>query len=120
MKNKIVNKIKSRKGETYIEVLFAVLVITFATLIVAVLYSTAFNLNVSAREKDDAFYTALQQVERLDPDIKVKEETNPGNPGNPDTQVTITGDGGASNTVNVDAYESGGITAYRAQNSTGG
>ena len=111
MKNKIVNKIKSRKGETYIEVLFAVLVIAFATLIVAVLYSTAFNLNVSAREKDDAFYTALQQVERLDPDIK---ETNP------DTQVTITGDGGASNTVNVDAYESGGITAYRAQNSTGG
>ncbi len=117
MKNKIVNKIKSRKGETYIEVLFAVLVIAFATLIVAVLYSTAFNLNVSAREKDDAFYTALQQVERLDPNIKVKEETNPDNP---DTQVTITGDGGASNTVNVDAYESGGITAYRAQNSTGG
>lgn len=111
MKNKIVNKIKSRKGETYIEVLFAVLVIAFATLIVAVLYSTAFNLNVSAREKDDAFYTALQQVERLDPNIKEK---------NPDTQVTITGDGGASNRVNVDAYESGGITAYRAQNSTGG
>lgn len=108
---KLLGKIRSRKGETFIEILIAVLVISLSLMLVATMYSSAFNLNISAKEKDEAFYDALKSVEQMD--------------GTPiDGSVTITdkdvdyttgNETGSDKSakIDVDAYEGEGVTSYK-------
>lgn len=94
------NKLNARRGETFVELLVAVLVVAFASLIVAVMYSTAFQANLDAQESDKTYYGALTEMESM----KKKNEKS--------LEVTIT-DGTGSTTVEVDEYGNGTYSSYR-------
>lgn len=57
---------RARKGETLVEVLVALLVATLATLLLAAMVTASAKVNIAARQKDEAFFKALTQVEALD------------------------------------------------------
>lgn len=95
---KLLKKIKSKKGESFVEILVAVLVIAFAIMMVATMYTSAFQMNVSAKERDDAFFKAIQKVESM-------EEKTSGT-------VTLK-DGDETVDLTVDAYVENEATAFR-------
>lgn len=93
---------RSRRGETLVEILIAVLVASFATLLVAVMFSTAFSADLKAKEGDKTYYEAITEMESM-------EET-----GNP-TDVKIAEDGKDGITVEVNEYGKGPYSAYRSK-----
>ena len=66
MKSKRTCKLFSRKGESFVELLIAVLVVAFGCLIVGVMYSVAFNANLKAKEQDTEYYDALSTMEQME------------------------------------------------------
>ncbi len=52
MKKVMLKKLKSRAGETLVETLFAILIATFASILLAGATTTAMELNRQARERD--------------------------------------------------------------------
>ena len=56
---------RAQRGETLAEVLVALLIVALATLLLAAIVSAASQVNIIAREQDDAFYTALSDVESM-------------------------------------------------------
>lgn len=52
MKKAMLKKLKSRAGETLVETLFAILIATFASILLASATTTAVELNRQARERD--------------------------------------------------------------------
>lgn len=63
--NKWVRKIKSKRGETFVEVLIAILIVAFGCMVIAVMYTTAMHLNLKAAERDDEFYATLTETEQM-------------------------------------------------------
>ena len=53
MKKAMLKKLKSRAGETLVETLFAILIATFASILLAGATTTAMELNRQARERDE-------------------------------------------------------------------
>ena len=53
MKKAMLKKLKSRAGETLVETLFAILIATFASILLASATSTAMELNRQARLRDE-------------------------------------------------------------------
>lgn len=115
IRERIRNKLISRRGETFIEVLVAVLIIAFATLMVAALYSATLDTDSAVQKRDKQYYETLQKVEELDPSVKNSKEVS----------VTVTdhevdeqeGKEGAEKDfkLTVDAYTGEGVTAFRAK-----
>lgn len=101
---KTIKKIPRRKrGESFVEILIAVLIVAFGCLMIATMYSTAMNINISAQEQDADFYKALEEIETA---TESKETI----------QVTIDeGDGGDQIHVTADKYGEGLISSYKKQ-----
>ena len=63
MFKKLRRKLHSKKGETFVEILVAILVVAFGCSIIAAMYSAAMSLNVEASKQDDEFYQAITDME---------------------------------------------------------
>ncbi len=57
---------RGRKGETLVEVLVSLIIVTLATLLMVSMVTTSGNINLAARKKDEKFYEALTKVESVD------------------------------------------------------
>lgn len=64
MKKKFIRKIASRRGETLVELLVAILIVAFGCMLIAVLYSASMSINLDAQQKDAEFYDAISQIEQ--------------------------------------------------------
>ena len=62
MKKQFLKKLKSRAGETLVESLFAILIATFASIMLAGATSTAMELNRQARERDRVNQLCLERL----------------------------------------------------------
>ena len=62
MKKQFLKKLKSRAGETLVETLVAILISTFASLMLAGATSTAMELNRQARERDRVNQLCLEKL----------------------------------------------------------
>ncbi len=63
---KLIKKLNSKKGESFVELLIAVLIVALGCFLVASLYSVSFDLNTSAQAKDKEFYDTIQKIETAD------------------------------------------------------
>lgn len=64
---------RAQRGETLVEVLVALLIVTLATLLLASIVSVSFSINLTARQKDEKFYNALSKVEAMNSGAKVND-----------------------------------------------
>ena len=62
MKKQILKKLKSQAGETLVETLFAILIATFASILLASSTTTAMELNRQARERDARDQLCLEKL----------------------------------------------------------
>ena len=62
----MLNKLKSTRGETFVESLVAVVVVSLATLLFVGLVTAAGNINAVQKKADRDFYSAMSKVERLE------------------------------------------------------
>ena len=60
---KLINKIRSRRGETLVEMLVSITLLVLAMSILAAMLSAAYNSDVSARKMDDKLREELSAVE---------------------------------------------------------
>ena len=101
-----------RSGETFIEVLIALLIVTLATLLLASMSTVSGSINLKARQNDERFYEALSKVEAMDSDAVVTDSAL----GDAKTfTVTIKDKDVSSSDTNVDVYiyEKDGLAAYK-------
>lgn len=66
MIKKIKCRLSSRKGETLIEILVAVLIIAMSAGLFATMYTASMNINLSARRQDEAMYDAVGKLENME------------------------------------------------------
>ena len=62
MKNRFWKKLNSQAGETLVETLFAILIATFASILLASSTSTAIELNRQARERDKVNQLCMEKL----------------------------------------------------------
>ena len=88
---------RAQRGETMVEVLVALLIVTLATLLLASIVSVSFSINLTARQKDEKFYKALSKVEAMNSGAKVNDgitksvviEPDPTDPTEPTVKVDV-------------------------------
>lgn len=56
-------KIRSRKGETLIEILVSILIVALSALLVAAMFGAAGRINITIRDLDEQFYQSVTEVE---------------------------------------------------------
>lgn len=99
----LIKKIKSNSGETFIELIIAILIVAFGCMLIGTLYTSSLNMNITAKNKDDAYYSDLNDMTASDKSYG-------------EGKITITDDEGDFITVDVDVYGSDDLTSYRKQN----
>lgn len=62
---RVFGKLKDRRGESFIEILIAILIVAFGCLLIATMYTSAMNLNIDASQKDSDFYKAVSEMEQM-------------------------------------------------------
>lgn len=62
---KVIRKLKSRRGESFVEILISILIVAFGCLLIATMYSSAMNMNMQASKKDDDYYKAMSEMEQM-------------------------------------------------------
>lgn len=99
---KLIRKLKSKRGESFMEILISILIVAFGCMLIATMYVSAMKMNMIASEKDDEFYKAVSQMEQMFEESK------------PDTskKAQITDDGG-SLPVSIDIYGDDSNAAYK-------
>ena len=75
MKKLFLKKLKSQLGETLVETLFAILIATFASILLAGATSTAIELNRQARARDAVNELCLKKL-ATEADVKVEEDAH--------------------------------------------
>ncbi len=68
MKKRLFAKLRSKAGETLVETLFAILIATFASILLAGSTTTAVELNRQARERDRVNQLCLEKLAKQNPD----------------------------------------------------
>lgn len=101
--SKFLKKLRSKRGETFAEILIAILIVAFGCMIIAVLYDSSLDLNIKASEQDGAFYSALSETEQL-----LDGESS-------GTGHVIIEDEEGSLSVEVGTYGDGSAAAYKRQ-----
>lgn len=101
---KCMAKLRSRAGETLVEILVALLIIALASILMVGMYSASTSIDKSARDQDKRLYESLSAVEG---GTATKLTTI--------TEITLddTDTSGKDVTIKVDVYEDGAFTAYR-------
>ena len=59
-------KLASKRGETLVEILIAILIIALSAALFASMYTASMNINLDAREQDEAFYEAVSTLENME------------------------------------------------------
>lgn len=62
---KIRKKNRAKRGETLVEILVAILIIALSAALFSCLYTASMNINLKAREEDEQFYKALDELESI-------------------------------------------------------
>lgn len=98
--SKLAKKLRTRAGESFAEVLIALLIIALAALLLAGMYSSSAALDKAAMDDDKELYEALTRL-----------ETGEGATETP-TTVSV---GDETHTVNMDVniYTEDGLSAYK-------
>ena len=99
---KLMGRSRRNKGESFVEILIAILIVAFGCVILATLYSSAMDLNLTAAKKDDAFYDSVSQTEQMFD----SESTGKGT-------VIIEGEGEDEVTVSIKTYGDEDNAAYK-------
>ena len=68
-------KLKSRRGETLVESLCAVLIASLSAALLAGMVTAASNMNISARENDAKLYSSISDAETFAGDARTGEIT---------------------------------------------
>lgn len=103
---KLFRKIKSKSGETFVEILIAILVVAFGCLLIATMYTSAMNLNLKASKDDDDFYKAMSETEQMFDG----EKTGSGN-------VVMEDQDGKIQEIEIDVYGDEKNSAYKRHQS---
>ena len=85
------------------EILIAILVVAFGCALIAVLYTSAMNLNINASKNDEAFYNAVSDMEQM-----FDSGTSSGS-----GKVVIEDEAHNSIDVSVNIYGEGDNSAYK-------
>ena len=94
-------KIKSKQGETFIELLIAILIVAFGCFLIATMFNASMNLNITAQNKDKDFYQAITDMES---ENNIKDKNY---------KMLITDESGKTTDVTVNTYGDGKLSAYR-------
>lgn len=100
---KLFKKLKSKKGESFVEVLISVLIAAFGCLLVATLYSAAMSMNLRASEMDDKFYGDITQMEQMFEEGTTSEKK----------QAKIEDSEGGKLDVSIDKFGNDSNSAYK-------
>lgn len=110
MKN-ILKKLKTRKGETLVGILVAILIIALSAGLFAVMYNASMSINLSAREQDEKLYDAVTQLEN-----KSGSKVDKADGGEIKIEIHEANEDGTAGAkkgeVRVDVYEQDGLIAY--------
>lgn len=61
--NKILTRLKSKKGETLVESMAGILIFTFGSIIMLSMITSAADINTAAKKADEEFFSQMVQVE---------------------------------------------------------
>lgn len=100
----IMKKLRSKRGESLVEVLCAVLIFTLSSVAMYSMVMAANNINANAKEADRAHQESMVIVE--------KAEGAPSAQGTITMTVAGTSDTTAKVRIDVDIYESGELYSY--------
>jgi len=64
--NNFIKRLKSKAGETLVESMAAILIFTFASIIMLSMVSSAADINTAAKEADREFYEQMVTVEKAE------------------------------------------------------
>lgn len=64
--NKLIKRLKSKAGETLVESMAAILIFTFASIIMLSMVSSAADINTAAKKADQEFYDQMVVVEKAE------------------------------------------------------
>lgn len=103
MMKRLKRKMRSRRGETFVEILIAILVVAFGAMLIATMYTSAMNLNLEAAKADATYYEALSQMEQMD--SSTPKETK--------AKATITDQDKNSKDITIDIYGNDSNEAYK-------
>ena len=98
----LARKLRSRRGESLVEVLAAVLICALSVLLLASAAVAVGNINRAASDNDEAYYEALNNAEARD--------TLAGS-----AELTVSAAGGDSVSVDVSLYGEEGIYSFAAE-----
>ena len=98
---KFLGKIKSKQGETFIELLIAILIVAFGCFLIATMFNASMNLNITAQNKDKDFYQAITDMES---ENNIKDKNY---------KILITDERKETTDVTVNTYGDGKLSAYR-------
>ena len=102
MKNTF-QKLRSRRGETLVEILVAILIIALSAGMFAAMYTASMNINLSAQKQDEAFYEAVSTLEKM--------EESDNTTTNPDGLLQYSSDN-HSESVKVEYLTQDGLSVY--------
>ena len=60
------SKLRSKKGETLVGILVAILIIALSAGLFATMYTASMNIDLSAQKQDKAFYEAVGALEKME------------------------------------------------------
>ena len=60
---KTASKLRSKRGETLVEMLVSIVLLGLSISIMSVMVATAYNMNMAAREADEKYYSDLSAAE---------------------------------------------------------
>ena len=106
MKN-LKNKLKSKKGETLVGILVAILIVALSAGMFATMDSASMNINLSAQKQDEAFYDAVGELEQMEKSDNAVTS---------DGQLKYSSDS-HSESVDVEYSTQDGLSVYRDKDS---
>lgn len=98
---KLLKKSKSKSGETFVELIIAVLIVAFGCLILATAYSASLDVNIGAAEADEEYYSQMDLIEKGE------------NKKDGDYHIKIKVDGETDIDVAVDVYGNDSLSTYK-------
>lgn len=113
---KIMSKLRSRAGETFSEVLIALLIVALSAFLLSALVTSSGQVDMAVRRADESFYDSVSELEKRDTTtpsegeltVKVSEAEVKNTDGT--TPIFV-----KESQVDVYIYKSGGMISYSAK-----
>lgn len=96
-----VNKLRSRLGESFVEVLVALLIVALAAMLMASMVAASGSIDANTRELDEKFYDAVSKLE------------SDGGTSTTGNKVTVDWGGTPVNVDDVTIFEQDGLKAWK-------